>query len=160
MNARARRMTSNLLVGAILLAGVLPVLAAPRKWAIVAAAGSKLQDVTIADLQKLYKGTQKAWPDGKSFTLVVHDPDSAEVKAVLEKIFGSPVADVKAAIAKANEARPMIKVVESDEELMRVVASTPGAIGIMDVYGINSAVKVLRVDGKLPFDAGYAFRGN
>jgi len=37
---------------------------------------------------------------------------------------------------------------------------TPGAIGLVDVYAINSSVKVLRVDGKLPFDAGYVFKGN
>jgi hypothetical protein len=50
--------------------------------------------------------------------------------------------------------------VGSDEELLRVVESTPGAVGILDVYSINSSVKVLRVDGKLPFDVGYALKGN
>jgi len=40
------------------------------------------------------------------------------------------------------------------------VASIPGAIGLVDVYSINSSVKVLRVDGKLPFDVGYALKGN
>jgi hypothetical protein len=33
-------------------------------------------------------------------------------------------------------------------------------VGIVDVYSINSSVKVLRVDGKLPFDAGYPLKGN
>jgi hypothetical protein len=32
-------------------------------------------------------------------------------------------------------------------------------VGIVDVYSINSSVKVLRVDGKLPFDSGYALKG-
>jgi hypothetical protein len=50
--------------------------------------------------------------------------------------------------------------VGSEEDLLRAVEATPGAIGILDVYAINSSVKVLRVDGKLPFDVGYAFRGN
>jgi hypothetical protein len=53
-----------------------------------------------------------------------------------------------------------VKIVESEEDLLRAVEATPGAIGILDVYAINSSVKVLRVDGKLPFDVGYAFRGN
>jgi hypothetical protein len=44
--------------------------------------------------------------------------------------------------------------------LLRTVDSTPGAIGIVDVYAINSSVKVLRIDGKLPFDVGYALKGN
>jgi hypothetical protein len=31
---------------------------------------------------------------------------------------------------------------------------------ILGVYSINSSVKVLRVDGKLPFDLGYSLKGN
>jgi hypothetical protein len=50
--------------------------------------------------------------------------------------------------------------VGSDEELLHIVGTTPGAVGIIDVYSINSSVKVLRVDGKLPFDAGYTLKGN
>ena len=46
------------------------------------------------------------------------------------------------------------------DELLRTVESIPGAVGIVDVYSINSAVKVLRIDGKLPFDVGYPLKGN
>ena len=41
----------------------------------------------------------------------------------------------------------------------QVNAEVDGLIEIVDVYSINSAVKVLRVDGKLPFDFGYALKG-
>jgi hypothetical protein len=68
--------------------------------------------------------------------------------------------DMKASIAKVNESRQVVKIVESDEELLRTVEATPGAVGILDVYAINSSVKVLRVDGKLPFDPGYVLKGN
>jgi hypothetical protein len=67
---------------------------------------------------------------------------------------------LKAAIVKLNETRTLIKVVDNDADLLRTVEATPGAVGIVDVYAINSAVKVLRVDGKLPFDVGYALKGN
>jgi len=40
------------------------------------------------------------------------------------------------------------------------VLRTPGAAGVLDLYLINSSVKGLRVDGELPFDAGYALKGN
>jgi hypothetical protein len=59
-----------------------------------------------------------------------------------------------------NDSHSIVKIVGSEEDLLRTVEATPGAIGILDVYAINSSVKVLRVDGKLPFDVGYAFRGN
>jgi hypothetical protein len=76
------------------------------------------------------------------------------------KLFGDASGDIKAAIAKVNEMRASVKIVGSEEDLLRTVEATPGTIGIVDVYAINSSVKVLRVDGKLPFDVGYAFRGN
>ena len=128
--------------------------------AIVVSAGSKITDVPLADLSKLCKGLQKAWPDGKGFTLVLKDPGSAEMRIAVLKLLGVTSVDVKAAIAKLNEARPFVKIVDNDEELLRTVGATPGAVGILDVYSINSSVKVLRVDGKLPFDLGYAFKGN
>jgi hypothetical protein len=130
-----------------------------RNMAVVASAGSKLADVPLADLVKMCKGTSKAWPDGKGFVLVLKNPDAPEMHAALAKLFGG-TSDVKAAIAKLNETHQVVKVVDSDDDLLRTVDSTPGAIGIVDVYAINSSVKVLRIDGKLPFDVGYALKGN
>ncbi len=134
--------------------------AAIKNLAVVMSTGSKLSDVPLADLIKLCKGIQKAWPDGKSFTLVIKNPESPEMRVAVQKLFGDPGGDPKTAIAKLNESRVTVKIVGSDEELLRAVESTPGAVGILDVYSINSSVKVLRVDGKLPFDVGYALKGN
>ncbi|HEY1471802.1 MAG TPA: hypothetical protein VGF61_22375 [Candidatus Acidoferrum sp.] len=114
----------------------------------------------MADLAKLCKGAQKQWPDGKPFTLVIHDPDSGDMRYAIERLFGVQGTDVKPFLAKLNETRKVVVIVDSDEELLRAVGAIPGAIGLLDVYSINSAVKVLRIDGKLPFDAGYALKGN
>ena len=135
-------------------------LAGIKNMALVVSAGSKLADVPLADLTKLCKGTQKTWPDGKSFTLVMKDPDSPEMHVVAQKLFGATPGEAKATIAKLNESRLTVKIVDNDEDLLRTVEATPGAAGIIDVYAINSSVKVLRVDGKLPFDIGYVLKGN
>ena len=76
-----RRLRSLQLAVVVCLAviSVAPLLAAMKNWAVIAPAGSKLQDLSLADLAKLCKGTQKAWPDGKNFTIVMHDPESAEM---------------------------------------------------------------------------------
>jgi len=129
-----------------------------KNMAVVASAGSKLTDVPLADLVKMCKGTSKAWPDGKAFVLVLKNPDAPEMRTALVKLFGT--GDAKAAIAKLNETRQVVKFVDSDDDLLRTVDTTPGAIGIVDVYAINSSVKVLRIEGKLPFDLGYALKGN
>jgi len=133
---------------------------ASKNMAVVVASGSKLSDVALADLAKLCRGAQKSWPDGRNFILVIKSPESPEMRLTVLKLFGDASGDIKTALARVNESRLSVKIVESEEDLLRAVEATPGAIGILDVYAINSSVKVLRVDGKLPFDVGYAFRGN
>lgn len=128
--------------------------------AVVVSAGSKLSDVPLTDLIKYCKGTAKAWPDGKSFVIVLKNPDAPEMHVALQKLFGGTPAETRVAIARLNETRQAVKLVDTDDDLLRAVDNTPGAVGIVDVYSINSSVKVLRVDGKLPFDVGYALKGN
>lgn len=131
-----------------------------KKLAVVVSAGSKLSDIPLADLTNLCKGVRKAWPDGRSFTLVIKDPESTEMQSAAQVLFGAAPAEIKSTIAKLNESRVFVHVVESEDELLRDVEATPGAVGILDVYAINASVKVLRVGGKLPFDVGYPLRGN
>lgn len=149
-------------LGAICFLVVFAATAAPagKNLAIVASAGSKLNDVSMVDLTKYCKGTAKAWPDGKNFMIVMRNPEAPEMHGVVQKLFGVAPAESRAAIAKLNETRTTVKIVESDEELLKIVEATPGAIGVVDVYSINSSVKVLRIDGKLPFDVGYPLKGN
>jgi len=131
---------------------------AMKNMAVVVAADSNLPDLTMAEFTKLSKGVQKSWPDGRNFTLVLKDPALPEMHVAVQKLFGVSPAEAKTAIAKINEVRPLIKIVGSDEDVFRTVTTTPGAVGLVDVYTINSAVKVLHIDGKLPFDVGYALK--
>ena len=55
---------------------------------------------------------------------------------------------------------PAILVVNSDEELVNRVASITGAVGVVDVYSINSSVVVMKIAGKLPMEPGYLLHGN
>src|SRR6266403_687095 len=114
------RRVHGLRIAAMLCAGVLLAgSAAPaiKNMAVIASAGSKLQDVPLAELAKLCKGTQKTWADGRSFTLVMRDPESPDMHVAVQKLFGVPASDVKSTIAKLNETRAVVRVVESDEDL-------------------------------------------
>ena len=160
MNRRGllKGLRTSAIWGVLLLAA--GTLAGIKNMAVVVSAGSKLNDVSLAELAKLCKGVQKTWPDGKNFTLVMKDPGSPDMRVAAQKLFGAAPGELKALIAKLNEPRLIVKIVENDEDLLRTVEATPGAVGIVDVYAINSSVKVLRVDGKLPFDLGYPLKGN
>ena len=137
-----------------------PVSPAIKNIAVVMSAGTKIEDVQFSELVKLCKGVQKTWIEGKSFTLVITDPASPDMHAAVQKLFNMTPVDLKTALPKLNETRTIIKIVDDDADLLRTVGATPGAVGIVDVYAINSSVKVIRIDGKLPFDVGYALKGN
>jgi hypothetical protein len=137
-----------------------PVSPAIKNIAVVMSAGTKMDDVQLSELMKLCKGTQKTWIEGKSFTLVMTDPAGPDMHAAVQRLFNMTPVDLKTALPKLNETRTVVQIVDTDTELLRSVGATPGAVGIVDVYAINSSVKVIRVDGKLPFDAGYPLKGN
>jgi len=131
--------------------------------ALIANKGSAVTSMTMPDLVKLCKAQTPHWPDGKSVTLVVRDPSSAEMRMVLEKVYGMSSQTVSELIATANHGKgshPMIVVVTSDDDLVHKVAGTPGAVGLVDVYAINSSVDVMKIAGKLPFEPGYPLHGN
>ena len=90
-------------------------------------------------------------------------PSTPEMRVFVEKVYELPEAQLKEVIATANHGRinhPAIMIVDSDEDLVNKVASIPGAIGVVDVYAINSSVAVIKVSGKLPLEPGYALHGN
>ncbi len=134
-----------------------------KDLALIANKNSSLNEITLADLVKVCKAQTNRWPDGKPATFVMRNPTSADAKMVVEKIFASTPDAVGGLIATANHERtnhPAIIVVSSDDELVKRVASTPGAIGLVDVYAINSSVEVVKLSGKLPLEPGYLLHGN
>ena len=85
------------------------------------------------------------------------------MKTVLEKVYGMSESELNSLIVTSNHGRsvhPAILIATSDEELVNTVASTPGAVGVVDVYSINSSVAVIKVGGKLPLEPGYLLHGN
>ena len=138
-------------------------LAAARDLALVSNKANSLSAITLPDLVKVCKGQTNRWPDGKSVTFIMRNPSVPEMKFFLEKIYELPESQVKELIATANHGRmghPAVMVVDSDEDLVNKVASIPGAVGVVDVYAINSSVAVVKVAGKLPLEPGYLLHGN
>src|SRR4029077_8135080 len=118
---------------------------------------------SMPELIRICKGQTNRWPTGRPVRLFSRNPASPEMKLVLEKIYGMSKDEVSSLIPAANHGRanhPAIVVVDSDRNLVEAVESTPGAIGLVDVYSITGGITVLRVEGKLPLEAGYPLHGN
>lgn len=138
-------------------------LAAARDLALVSNKANAIAAITLPELVKVCKAETNRWPDGKPVTFVMRSPSEPEMKMLLEKIYGLGEPEVKGLINSANHGRtnhPAILIVNSDEDLVNKVASIPGAVGVVDVYAINSSVAVVKLAGKLPLEPGYLLHGN
>jgi ABC-type phosphate transport system substrate-binding protein len=138
-------------------------LASARDLALVSNKSNAVGAITVTDLVKVCKAQTDHWPDGKPITFVMRSPSAPEMKVLLEKAYSMSEPEVSSLIVTSNHGHPnhpAILVVTSDEELVNKVASLPGAIGVVDVYSINSSVAVLKIAGKLPLEPGYLLHGN
>jgi hypothetical protein len=137
--------------------------AAARDLAVVSNKANSLNVIALSDLVKICKAQTDRWPDGKPITFIMRAPANPEMRVLLEKVYELPELQVQELIASANHGRtnhPAILVANSDEDLVNKVASIPGAVGVVDVYAINSSVAVVRIAGKLPLEPGYLLHGN
>ena len=138
-------------------------LAMASDLAVVSNKANAVSALALPELIRVCKAQTNRWPDGKPVTFIMRAPASPEMRMVLEKVYELSEAQVKELIVSANHGRtnhPAIIVANSDEDLVNKVASIPGAVGVVDVYAINSSVAVVKLAGKLPLEPGYLLHGN
>jgi ABC-type phosphate transport system substrate-binding protein len=119
--------------------------------ALVVSKDNSVQNVTSAHLAKLLKGEVKKWADGKDVVLVLHG-NSPDEMVTLEHLNKMTADEVKAMVASHKDS---IRTVATDADVIQAVASTPGAVGFVSERSITDQVVVVRIDGKLPMEAGY-----
>lgn len=125
--------------------------------AVVVDKANPTAELSLPDLAKILKGETHRWPDGKLVTVFLRDLSTPEMQTALQKIYKMPAEELKTLIAAHKGS---IVVANSEEELLKLVSGTPGAIGLLDVYSINNRVSVIKVEGKLPLQPGYVLKGN
>ncbi len=133
------------------------VVCSARDFALIVNKASSVRTLTSAELSKLVNGSMPSWPSGGRVTFILRDPTTPAMKVALEKVFGM-TADTLKGVMTANPG--YFVVVNSDADVIRMVESLAGAVGLIDIYSITSGVNVVKVNGKLPLEPGYALHGN
>jgi ABC-type phosphate transport system substrate-binding protein len=136
---------------------VVPCMVQAKQLAIVTDTANSTTNLTTSDLVKIFNAHTRSWPDGRPITIVLRDPSSADMQLVLRKLFGMSQDQAHAFIQAHKNA---IMIAESDDEVIHLVSSTRGAVGVVDLYSLTKDVNVLKIDGKLPVEQGYLLRGN
>jgi ABC-type phosphate transport system substrate-binding protein len=119
--------------------------------AVVVNKDNNVGNIAAAHLARIFRSEIKKWPDGKAVILVLHK-DSAGETETLQRLNKMSAGEWKALIAAHKDS---IQVADSDADVLRIVQSTPGAVGLVDVRSVDNTIIVVRVDGKLPMESGY-----
>ena len=130
-------------------------------FAVIVHPSNNVRAMTLAELSKIFKGKSVQWPSGRNITLVLREPNQPAMKFVIEKVMGVGIEEGKAALTDASrKSTSSVVFVPGDEDVVKAVEASPGALGVVDVYKITGGVKVIRIDDKQPFDPGYALKGH
>lgn len=139
----------------------LPAGGAEQAVAIIVNQSNPVENFSFDDLRKIFLGERSHWPNGRRITLVMLDPSQPERKAVLRDIYGMNEKDlnnhfIQGVFSGAVFVSP--KNLATPPDVLRFVFNVPGAIGYVRASDVDSTVKVLRIDGRLPDDKDYRFR--
>lgn len=119
--------------------------------AVVVTKGNSVEGITAADLARFFTAENKRWPDGNNVVVILHRQSVAQME-ILERLSKISSSGLQSFLASHKDS---IVLADSDLEVLKLVQTTPGAIGLVDVRSINDKVKVVKVDGKLPLEDGY-----
>jgi ABC-type phosphate transport system substrate-binding protein len=119
--------------------------------AVVVNKDNNVGTLTAAHLSRIFRAEIKKWPDGKAVILVLHKNSAGETET-LERLNKMSDSEWKTLIAAHKGSLVMAG---SDAEVLKIVQSTAGAIGLVDVRSVDNTINVVRVDGKLPMESGY-----
>lgn len=134
-----------------------PSLCLARDIALIADKSNPFSSFSNKEVLKMLKNETARWPDGKRITVYLSDPSSADGKLLLEKTYKMTPAELR---SLADAQKGGIVILGSDELVLKAVSEHPGALGVVNVYSINSAIKVLKIDQKLPLEQGYLLHAN
>lgn len=119
--------------------------------AVVVNKNNNVENLTAVHLSRIFRSEVKKWPDGKAVVLVLHRSSEGETET-LQGLNKMSADELKALISAHKDS---IVMADSDAEVLKIVQSTPGAIGFVDVRSVDKTISVVRVDGKLPMESGY-----
>jgi hypothetical protein len=162
----SRRFVSLLALVGVVLAALVSLAPRPLRagndvaLAIIVSPTSKLSNVSMADLRRVFESERLTDPDGTKLIALNHPPKTVDRVGFDQVVLGmDPEAVGRFWIdRKIRGGNGPPRTVESLATLRRVVEKLPGAIGYIRPGQLSNEVRAIRVDGKLPEDPGYPVR--
>lgn len=129
--------------------------------AIVVNTTNPVENLTLPELRKVFLGERSHWPNGRRITLVMMEPGQPERRALIREVCQMTESDFTRHFLQGvftGEVFVSPKTLASPVGVRKFVFNVPGAIGYVRASDVDSSVKVIRVDGRLPDDKDYGLR--
>jgi hypothetical protein len=118
-----------------------------------------VDDLSLAELQRIFLGERRSWTRDLPITLLMPPEGSPERRVLLKRIYGerseAQVQHYWINKLFGDEAPIAPKITGSDAMSASLARVIPGAIALVPADRAPRHVKVLRIDGKLPGERGY-----
>lgn len=148
-------------VGLLLALAMLPGAQPPPDVAVVVHPDVPVDNLTMSELRRLVLGDREFWPASVRVTLLIRAPVAHERDVVLKTVCQMTEAQFRQHwIAKVFRAEAAMapKIVYTSEMAVDLVNRIPGAITFIDAPQAGRALKIVKIDGRLPGEAGYPLR--
>jgi ABC-type phosphate transport system substrate-binding protein len=162
----ARRVTvraAALLVGvaALVFSSPVPVRTQGPDIAVVVHPDVPIDNLTVAELRRILLGDREFWTAGVRVALFLRAPAARERDVAIKDVCQMTEAQFRQHwIAKVFRAdvQSSPRIVYSGQMALDQVSRTPGAITFVEDTAAVKGVKVLKIDGRSPGQAGYRVR--
>ena len=135
--------------------------AASEPLAIIVNRSNNIDDLSMAELRRIFLGDRSHWPTGRRITVVMREPGEPERKCMLHDLYQMSEGDLKNHFLHGLFTGDILvspKILATAAGVRKFVFNVPGAIGYVRLSDVDGTVKVLRVNELLPDDRGYKLR--
>ena len=136
----------------------LALAAAPGDVAVVVGPDTPVDNLTFAEVRKLFMGDRQYWNSNLRVTLLIRAPAARERDVVLKTIYGMTEAQFRqywiSKIFRLDTSTGP-KIVYSTEMAGDLVTAIPGALTFMDSAIVPKSLKIVKIDGRSPGEKGY-----
>ena len=129
--------------------------------AVVVNKANATEGLSMAQLRRLLLGDLRNWPDKKPVSLIAPDSQSAAFGCMLSAVMRMTDAEYRRYIANVEfrgEEPVQLHTANSGPVAAKMVSGSAGSIAIVEagaLPAISPTVRVLRINGKQPGEAGY-----
>jgi ABC-type phosphate transport system substrate-binding protein len=134
--------------------------AAGENLAIILNRANTADNLSTAELRRIFLGTRGHWNSGRRITIVMMEPGQPERAAVLHQICQMSENEFSNHFLHGlftGEVLVSPKILATPLGVRKFVFNVPGAIGYLRISDVDASVKVVRIDERFPDEKGYPF---